>query len=59
MYHFEYFWDKTNCMSIIERCPYYRGVFKERLDCINFANYKTQNVITCTDKSDTELVDYK
>ena len=23
-----------NELSIIERCPYYRGVRKERLDCI-------------------------
>ena len=31
---------------------------KERLDCINFSNYKTQNV-NMSDKSGTELVDYK
>ena len=23
----------TNELSVIERCPYYRGVHKERLDC--------------------------
>ena len=23
-----------NELSVIERCPYYRGVRKERLDCI-------------------------
>ena len=23
-----------NELSVIERCPYYRGVCKERLDCI-------------------------
>ena len=25
-----------NELSVIERCPYYRGVRKERLDCISF-----------------------
>ena len=27
-----HFWDQTNCPYVIERCPYYRGVCKERLD---------------------------
>ena len=25
-----------NKLSVIERCPYYRGVRKERLDCTNY-----------------------
>ena len=25
---------RPNILSVIERCPYYRGVRKERLDCI-------------------------
>ena len=24
---------RPNKLSVIERCPYYRGVHKERLDC--------------------------
>ena len=34
MYDFWHFWDQTNSLPVIERCPYYRGVRKERLDCI-------------------------
>ena len=28
---------RTNKLSIIERCPYCRGVRKERLDCSDIA----------------------
>ena len=29
-----------NELSVIERCPYYRGVRKERLDCIETSIFK-------------------
>ena len=33
MYDFWHFLG-PNELSVIERCPYYRGVRKERLDCV-------------------------
>ena len=30
-----------NCLSVIERCPYYGGVRKERFDCILLLFLKT------------------
>ena len=33
MKDFWHFWGQKE-LSVIERCPYYRGVRKERLDCM-------------------------